>query len=142
MDSDSKTTGSVGSLLSTLLNEITALVRGEAELAKAEMSEKTHQAMAGVAAIALAGAVLLGGFLTLLAAVVLLLNEVLPPETSPWISAVIVGAVVTLIGALMLKAGLSKVSVQGLMPNRTINSLRNDKALSKEHQRHVKEEVK
>ncbi|MGM0832761.1 phage holin family protein [Halomonas qinghailakensis] len=142
MDSDSKTTGSVGSLLSTLLNEITALVRGEAELAKAEMSEKTHQAMAGVAAIALAGAVLLGGFLTLLAAVVLLLNEVLPPETSPWISAVIVGAVVTLIGALMLKAGLSKVSAQGLMPNRTINSLRNDKALSKEHQRHVKEEVK
>lgn len=142
MDSDSKTTGSVGSLLSTLLNEITALVRGEAELAKAEMSEKTHQAMAGVAAIAIAGAVLLGGFLTLLAAVVLLLNEVLPPETSPWISAVIVGGVVTLIGALMLKAGLSKVSAQGLMPNRTINSLRNDKALSKEHQRHVKEEVK
>ncbi|RUR33281.1 phage holin family protein [Vreelandella andesensis] len=142
MDSDSKMTGSVGSLLSTLLNEITALVRGEAELAKAEMSEKTHQAVAGVAAIALAGAVLLGGFLTLLAAVVMLLNEVLPPETRPWLSAIIVGGVVTLIGVLMLKAGLSKVSAQGLMPNRTIDSLRSDKELTKAHQRHVKEEVK
>lgn len=142
MESDSQKSSSVGTLLSTLLNEVTALVRGEAALAKAEMSEKTHQAMVGVGAIATAGAVLFGGFLTLLAALVMLLNGVLPPETRPWLSAVVVGAVVTLIGVVMLKAGLKSLNAQGLMPNRTMNSLRTDKAMAKQHQQHVKEEVK
>ena len=142
MESDSQKSSSVGTLLSTLLNEVTALVRGEAALAKAEMSEKTHQAMAGVGGVATAGAVLFGGFLTLLAALVMLLNEVLPPETRPWLSAVVVGAVVTLIGVVMLKAGLKKVRAQGLMPSRTMNSLRDDQTLAKQHKQHVKEEVK
>lgn len=142
MESDSQKSSSVGTLLSTLLNEVTALVRGEAALAKAEMSEKTHQAMAGLGAIATAGAVLFGGFLTLLSALVMLLNGVLPPETRPWLSAVVVGAVVTLIGVVMLKAGLKSLNAQGLMPNRTMNSLRTDKAMAKQHQQHVKEEVK
>ena len=142
MESDSQKSSSVGTLLSTLLNEVTALVRDEAALAKAEMSEKTHQAMAGVGAVATAGAVLFGGFLTLLAALVMLLNEVLPPETRPWLSAVVVGAVVTLIGVVMLKAGLKKVRAQGLMPSRTMNSLRDDQTLAKQHKQHVKEEVK
>lgn len=90
MDPDNKTTSqgsSIGSLLSTVMQEMTSLVRNEAELAKTEMSEKTHQAMGAIAEIAIAGAVLLGGFLTLLAAIVFLLNEVLPPETTPWLSA-------------------------------------------------------
>ncbi len=142
MESDSQKSSSVGSLLSTLLNEVTALVRGEAALAKAEMSEKTHQAMMELGSIATAGAVLFGGFLTLLAALVMLLNEVLPPETRPWLSAVVVGAVVTLIGVVMLKAGLKKVRAQGLMPNRTMNSLRDDQTLAKQHKQHVKEEMK
>lgn len=139
MESDSQKSSSVGTLLSTLLNEVTALVRGEAALAKAEMSEKTHQAMVSVGAIATAGAVLFGGFLTLLAALVMLLNEVLPPETRPWLSAVVVGAAVTLIGVVMLKAGLKSLNAQGLMPNRTMNSLRTDKAMAKQH---IKEELK
>ena len=58
MESESHKSSSIGTLLSTLLNEVSALVRGEAALAKAEMSEKTHQAMAGVGAVATAGAVL------------------------------------------------------------------------------------
>ena len=142
MESESQKSSSVGTLLSTLLNEVSALVRGEAALAKAEMSEKTHQAMAGVGAVATAGAVLFAGLLTLLAALVMLLNEVLPPDTRPWLGAVVVGAVVTLMGVVMLKAGLKKVRAQGLMPNRTMQSLRSDKTLAKQHQQHVKEEVK
>ena len=142
MESDSQKSSSVGSLLSTLLNEVTALVRGEAALAKAEMSEKTHQAMMGLGSIATAGAVLFGGFLTLLATAVMLLNEVLPPETRPWLATLLVGAVVTLMGVVMLKAGLKKVRAQGLMPNRTMNSLRDDQTLAKQHKRHVKEGMK
>lgn len=145
MDSENKTTSqgsSIGSLLSTLTKEMTSLVRNEAELAKTEMSEKTHQAMGGIAEIAIAGAVLLGGFLTLLAAIVFLLNEVLPPDTTPWLSALIVGGVVTVIGIVMLKAGQKKLQTRNLMPNRTMHSLQSDKATAKEHQHNVKEELK
>lgn len=145
MDSDHKTSSqgsSVGSLLSTVMQEITSLLRNEADLAKAEMSEKTHQAMMALAAIAIAGAVLLGGFLTLLAALVLVLNEVLPPDMTPWLSAIIVGVIVTVIGMVMLKGGLAKLQARNWVPNRTIDSLRNDKEFAKEHQRNVKEELK
>ncbi|WP_386082392.1 phage holin family protein [Vreelandella sp. F11] len=145
MDSENKPTSqgsSVGSLLSTVMHEISSLVRNEAELAKTEMSEKTHQAMAGIASIAIAGAVLLGGFLTLLAAAVFLLNEILPPDTTPWLSALIVGGVVTVIGIIMLKAGQKKLQARSLMPTRTMSSLHSDKAVAQKHQHNVKEELK
>lgn len=145
MDSDNKTTSqttSVGTLLSTVMQEISSLVRNEAELAKTEMSEKTHEVMAGIAAIAISGAVLLGGFLTLLAAAVFLLNEVLPPDTTPWLSALIVGGTVTVIGIIMLNAGQKKLQARNLMPSRTMNSLQSDKAVAKKHQQNVKEELK
>lgn len=143
MDDKTKTQGaSIGSLLSTLTHELTSLVRNEVELAKTEMSEKTHQAMTGIAEIAIAGAVLLGGYLTLLAALVFVLNEVLPPEMTPWLSAVIVGVVMTVIGIVMLKAGLKKLQARNLMLNRTMSSLQNDKAVAKEHQQNVKEDLK
>jgi xanthine/uracil permease len=90
----------------------------------------------------MAGAVLMGGFLTLLAALVFLLNEVLPPETTPWLSALIVGVVVSVIGVMMLKAGQKKLQARNLMPSRTMHSLQSDKTTAKQHQHNVKEELK
>ncbi|MCB8887959.1 phage holin family protein [Vreelandella malpeensis] len=140
---ESTTQGSsVGTLLTTLTRELTGLVRNEAELAKAEVSEKTHQALTAIAAIAIAGAVIFAGFLVLLAAAVFLLNDLLPPEMTPWLSAVIVGAVVALIGMIMLGTGLNRIKAQSLAPRRTLQSLKDDKALADEHRRHVKEELK
>ena len=145
MDSDNKPTSqssSVGTLLSTVMQEISSLVRNEAALAKTERTEKTRQAMGAIASIAMAGAVLMGGFLTLLAALVFLLNEVLPPETTPWLSALIVGVVVSVIGVMMLKAGQKKLQARNLMPSRTMHSLQSDKTTAKQHQHNVKEELK
>ncbi|MCS2608466.1 phage holin family protein [Halomonas dongshanensis] len=140
---DSTSTGtSVGALLSTLTREVTGLVRNEAELAKAEVSEKTHQALTAIAAIAIAGAVIFAGFLVLLAAAVFLLNELLPPEMTPWLSAVIVGVVVALIGMIMLNVGVKRIKAQRLAPRRTLNSLQRDKELAREHRHNVKEELK
>lgn len=133
---------SLGGLLTTLTREMSSLVRQETQLAKAEMSEKTHQVMTGVAAIAIAGAVLFSGFLVLLAAAVFLLNEVLPPDTTPWLSAIIVGLVVAIIGYVMLKSGVKKLQTQNLMPNRTMASLQNDRELARHHEAHAKEELK
>lgn len=133
---------SVGSLLTTLTREVTDLVRGEAALAKAEVSEKTHQAMTAIAAIAIAGAVIFAGFLVLLAAAVALLNEILPQDMTPWLSAAIVGGVVAVIGLIMLNVGLNKIKAQNLAPQRTLTSLQQDKQLASEHEHNVKESLK
>lgn len=133
---------SISSLFSDLVREVAALVRKESELAKVEMSEKTQQVMGAIASIAIAGAVLLCGFLVLLAAAVFGLNTVLPPETTPWLSALIVGGVVVVIGLIMLQVGRNKLKQENLMPSRTMASLRRDKELTQEHEEAVKEELK
>ncbi|MGQ4878571.1 phage holin family protein [Billgrantia sp. LNSP4103-1] len=133
---------SIGSLFTELAREVTALVRKESELAKVEMSEKTSQMLTAIASIATAGAVLFSGFLVLLAAAVFGLNTVLPPETTPWLSALIVGVVVVVIGFIMLQAGRNKLKKESLMPTRTMASLRRDKELTQEHEEAVKEELK
>ena len=135
-------TPSIATLFSNLANEVLVLVRKESELAKVEMQEKSRQAMGAVTSIAIAGAVLFSGFLVLLAAAVFGLNTVLPPETTPWLSALIVGGVVVVIGLIMLQAGRSKLKQESLMPSRTIASLRRDKALAQGHEELIKEELK
>ena len=145
MEAENRTssqTSSIAALFSNLANEVIVLVRKESELAKVEMREKSRQAMGAVASIAIAGAVLFSGFLVLLAAAVFGLNTVLPPATTPWLSALIVGGVVMLIGLIMLQAGRSKLKQESLMPSRTIASLRRDKALAREHEELIKEELK
>ena len=132
---------SLGSLLSSLTHEVTSLVRKEVELAKAEFSEKSSQAAKGVGAIAAAGGVLFCGFLVLLAAAVFGLNTVLPPDTTPWLSALIVGGVVLLIGLIMLQSGRKKLRAQNLMPNRTLSSFRNDRELASQHEDRAKEQL-
>lgn len=143
VETKARTEGSsIGSLFSSLAREVTTLVRNETELAKVEMSEKANQAMGGIGSMAAAGAVLMSGFLVLLAAAVFGLNEVLPPETTPWLSALIVGGVVVLIGLIMLQSGRKKLKSQNLMPTRTMASLRRDKEVGREHVEIAKEEVR
>jgi len=71
MDTDNRNSGessSFGSMISSVTHEVTALIRDEVELAKAEMREKVSQVTTSVTSMAVAGGVLLCGFLVLLAA--------------------------------------------------------------------------
>lgn len=146
MDADNRTrqgeSSSFSSLFKSLTRDVTSLVRNEVELAKAEMSEKVSQAAGGVASVAAAGAILFCGFLVLLAAAVFALNTVLPPETTPWLSALIVGGTVLIIGLVMLQSGRKKLKSQNLMPNRTLASFRNDQELARQHEAQAKERAK
>ncbi|MFD2191551.1 phage holin family protein [Pistricoccus aurantiacus] len=129
-------------LLSDLTNELTSLVRQEIELAKAEVSEKISQTTSGATSVAIAGAVLFAGFLVLLAAAVFGLNTVLPPDTTPWLSALIVGVIVVVVGFIMLQSGRKKLKAQNLAPQRTLSSLKSDKQLAQKHERNTKEALK
>ncbi|GAB2786131.1 hypothetical protein GCM10027040_10260 [Halomonas shantousis] len=129
---------SIGSLISNLTNDMTTLVRQEIDLAKAEMSQNMKQAMGGIAAIAVAGAVLMNGFLVLLFAAVYALSNVL----APWLSALIVAVIVMVIGFVMLQSGRKKLEAQSLMPSRTMNSVRRDESVVEKHGKETKEQMK
>ena len=124
---------SFGTLMSDLARDVGTLVSDETKLAKAEMSEKTGQLATGVGSIATAGAVLMSGFLVLLAAAVYGLNNVLPPQLTPWLSALIVGGIVLVVGLIMLKVGREKLKARNLMPEHTIASFQKDSHMVRQH---------
>jgi hypothetical protein len=113
---------SVAALLAGLADETGALIRQEAALAKAELSEKLGRVGQGGAAVAIGGVLAFSGWLVLLAAAVLGLATVL----APWLSALIIGCAVVLIGAGVLYFGKTRLDARSLVPQRTLNSLRKD----------------
>ena len=120
-------------LVSELWRNSATLLRDEAELAKAEISEKVSQLGSGIGSLALAGAVLFAGFLLVLLAVVGLLAQILPEEQAPWLAPLLVGAVVLFAGWLLLSAGRHKLTGDNLKPVRTVRSVQLDAELVKEH---------
>lgn len=121
------------SLFSDLWRETTTLVHEEAELAKAELSEKVSQVTTGAGEIAAGGAILFAGFIVLLFAAVGALQLMLPTEHSIWIAPLIVGLVVMIIGYIALSRGKKQMQAESLAPRRTIESLKRDARLAKEH---------
>ena len=120
-------------LFSDLFRETSTLVHQEAQLAKAEISEKVSDVGKGVAAIAIGGAIVFAGFIVLLFAASNGLALMLPPEHAAWLAPLIVGLSVIVLGFIALAMGKHELSATHLKPSRTIESLRKDTALVKEH---------
>jgi Putative Actinobacterial Holin-X, holin superfamily III len=121
---------SLKELLSELRQSVTTLFRTEIELARAETSEKISQA--GVSAVAIAG----GGILSLAALIVLLQALVIALTElglSPALSALIVSGVVAIIACALIYKGLNDLKASNLAPIRTVEALRRDAHLVKEH---------
>jgi xanthine/uracil permease len=114
--------GSVAGLLTRLMDDAVSLAKNEIALAKAEARGAIDDVKKCIAPFAIAGGVLLAGALTLVAAVVLALAEVM----RPWLAALIVGVVLLLCGWMLLKAGQRKVANIGDRLDRTQNSLQKD----------------
>ena len=109
-------------LFSDLWRETSALFRAEAELAKAELSQKVSQVQTAIVSLAVGGAILLAAFLVLLDAIVNGLAQALPPEQAPWLSPLIVAVVVGIIGFIMLAKGRRDLEARSLTPTRTMHS--------------------
>jgi hypothetical protein len=122
-------------LFSDLWRETSTLVHDEVALAKAEISEKASRAGSGAAAIAAGGAVLFAGFLMLLFAAAAALEQVLPPDNAAWLAPLIVGIVVLIVGYIAVSAGRRRLRADSLKPTYTLESLRRNGQLVKEHVR-------
>ena len=121
---------SLKELLGDLTQSVTTLFRKEIELARAETSEKISHA--GVAAGALAG----GGILALAALIVLLQALVIALTElglAPALSALIVGGVVAIIAFALIYKGMNDLKASNLAPTRTVEALRRDAQMVKEH---------
>jgi hypothetical protein len=113
---------SLGELFADLSRESSTLLKQEMALAKAELSRKASEAGRQAAMLAVGGLVAYAGFLTLIAFVVLALSEAL----DPWISALLVGAVVTAIGGFLVMSGIERLKRMSAAPDQTVQTLKED----------------
>jgi hypothetical protein len=130
-DAPVKEERSLGALLKELTREVSALLRQEVDLAKTEMAEKASRVGANLGALAVGGAVAFLGAIALLLAAIYglgaLLDNFLSPETAAWLAALIVGAILAAVGAALVRKGLATLKHEGLIPQRTTQSLQENK---------------
>ena len=115
-------------LLAEFSRDGSLLVQQELALAKVELSEKANKLKADVAAITGGALVLYAGLLTLIAAAVLALAQVMPG----WVAALLVGAAVTTIGGVLVMRGKKKLEHFEALPKKTIESVQRDAQTIKE----------
>jgi xanthine/uracil permease len=118
----------ITSLFSDLIHNMSSLIRHEIMLAKTEMNSKITQIQAGGVSLAVGGVMLFAGFLVLLFAAVIGLAYIMPV----WLSALIIGLVVALIGVGLVMKGRKDIKAQNLKPERTIESMRRNVDFTKE----------
>lgn len=117
----SKEDRSLGELLAELTQEVVTLVRQEIALARTEMSQKAAHIGKQVGLLAAGGALAYAGLLAIVAAVVILLDRAGLPL---WLSALLVGIVITGIGGILVRNGLNALKRQDLAPRQTLESLK------------------
>ncbi len=122
---------SLGELFSELAQETSTLVRQEVDLAKVEMSQKASRAGRHAGVLAAGGAVAYAGFLAILAAVIVLLNNVMPL----WLSALLVGLVVAVVGYLLVRRALDALKREDFAPRQTMETLKEDQRWAKDQTR-------
>ena len=114
---------SIGELVAELSQKTTTLVRQELQLAKAEMSQKATRVGKNVGFLVVGGVVAYTGLLAIIAAVVIVLGNVIPL----WLSALAVGAAIALVGLVLVVKGANTLRQEDPAPRETIETLKEDK---------------
>lgn len=121
---------STGDLLRSLSRDAAVLFRKEAALLRAELRDKVDQVGSGVTSLGAGALVAFAGFLVLLDAAVYGLARWVEPL---WLSALIVGGIVALIGLGLLARARSHLKAEHLAPERTAASLQKDVDMARSH---------
>ncbi|MEZ4732806.1 MAG: phage holin family protein [Caldilineaceae bacterium] len=119
---------SIGTLFTDLTEDMAKLVRQEIELARVETMQKVNRGMRSVIMMAAGGFVAYAGFILLLIAVGIGLASIMPL----WLSMLIVGVVVLIVGAILIGSGRSSLSNMTVVPENTVESIKEDARWAKE----------
>lgn len=114
---------SLGDLFSDLARDTGTLVRQEVALAKAELTQKATEAGKDVGFLVAGGAIAYAGFLAIVAAIALGLARLGLPL---WAAALLVGLVVAGVGGFLVQRGLSSLRQLTPVPERTVETLKED----------------
>jgi len=120
---------SLGELFGDLARDMGVLVRQEIGLASAEMTQKATRVGQHLAVLAIGGLVAYAGALAIIAAIIIWLGEV---GLDWWLSALLVGLVVAIIGGLMIQRGINALKRVDPVPHETIQTLKEDGQWAKE----------
>ncbi|HEY7277704.1 MAG TPA: phage holin family protein [Trebonia sp.] len=116
---------STGELVKMVTEQVSVLVRDELKLAQLEMTTKGKQAGKGVGMLGGGGLVALYGVACLIACVIIAISHSL----QAWLSALIVGAALLLIAAVLAVLGRSHVrKATPPMPTQAVDSVKTDVA--------------
>ena len=116
---------SIGDLLGELLSETSTLVRQEVQLARTEIASEAKTAAVSAGAAAAGGAVAYAGFIVLIIGLGWGLGELL--GGLEWLGITLAGLIVAVVGVVMLRGGLAKLTDIDPAPERTIKTLKEDK---------------
>lgn len=120
---------SLGELFGDLAREMSTLLRKEVQLAKTEMTETASAVGKDVAFIAVGGFIAYAGFLALIATLIIVLGSVGLPW---WLASLIVTVLVLAIGGILVMQGINKLKQTRMMPEQTIQTLKEDQQFIKE----------
>ena len=118
----------LGDLFSDLASEMSNLVRQEVALARVEMGQKAKRVGKNVGYLVVGGAVGYAGLLAVIAAVIILLDRVMPA----WGAALLVGVLVAGISWLMIGKAMAALQDTELTPRETVETLKEDAAWMKQ----------
>jgi len=120
---------SLGALFGNLARDMGTLVSQEITLARTELAEKASRVGKDIAMLAVGGLIAYAGLLAIIAAVIFLIADRGVPL---WVSALIVGGIVAVVGYLLVQRGISALKQQDLTPHQTIQSIKEDTQWAKE----------
>ncbi|HXE58453.1 MAG TPA: phage holin family protein [Gemmatimonadales bacterium] len=123
----------LGELLGDLSRDMTLLLRQEVQLAKTEIGEKVGRATRDLVSLAVGGMVAWAGVLALVTALIIGLADLAAIDA--WLSALIVGAILAIVGLLMVRGGVADLKRVDPTPRRTAESLQEDVRWAKEQLR-------
>lgn len=113
---------SIGDLFSELANETSTLIRQEVALAQAEMTQKAVKAGKDAGMLIAGGTIVYVGFLAIVAAIIVGLAYFIPL----WLSCLLVGVVIGIIGGVMVYMGLEDLKKLDPVPEKTVETLKED----------------
>ena len=124
--------GSIVKLLRELRTETSTLLQQEVELVKVEVTEKMTELAGNAVQVGVGAFVVYAGAIVLLFGVadlvgLILIRSGVSAEMATWLSRALVGAVVGLIGLLLLAKAKKAITAQKIVPEKTLESLQDGK---------------
>lgn len=112
----------LGDLFSDLASEMSNLVRQEVALAKVEVGQKAKYVGRNIGYLVVGGAVVYAALLAIIAAIIMLLDRVMPS----WGAALLVGVLIGVVGWLLIGKAMSALQQTDMTPRQTVETLKED----------------